>query len=81
MLKDGNHRRPGKRGIDLDGQALLGALIDESKTADATAIGQPIGNEVDGPAHIGLGRFRQRFALDEANTFTFAAAYCQSRLP
>lgn len=50
--------RAGNRGVDLQGQAFAGAVIDDRETAQASTIGQAVGDEVHRPARIGMQRLR-----------------------
>ena len=61
-LQDGNDRCPADRGVDMDGQALSGEVIDEGKTAEAAAGGELVVDEIHRPALIGFLGCRERHA-------------------
>jgi hypothetical protein len=52
-LENGNDRGPADGGVDMDGQALAGEVIDERQAAKAATGGQLVVDEVQRPAFIG----------------------------
>jgi len=52
-LENGNDRGPADGGVDMDGQALAGEVIDERQAAEAATGGHLVVDKVHRPAFIG----------------------------
>ena len=53
LLEDMDDGRPADKGIDMDGQALAGEVVDSVQAAEAAAAGELVVDEVHAPALVG----------------------------
>ena len=53
------HPRTGQRGVGLDPEAFAGVVVDDREQPQRAAVHQPVVDEVQAPAFIGLDRCRR----------------------
>ena len=69
VFQDGDDAGSTDGGIDMEGEALPGEVVDKGEAAEAAATGELVVNEVHGPALIGSGGHGKRDA-SQAGKFT-----------
>ena len=79
-LKSDHNASSGKRGVNLDGQALTRAVVDHRQAAKRTAVAQAVGDEVPRPADVQCDRLGQRLAFNDADALALAPPYRESLL-